>query len=91
MPSPVASALMIALIEQVKQARKLPPPAVARAIRATADVTQQQVAEELGINRVTVARWELGERKPRGELRLRYAALLIALERILSQEGDPDG
>lgn len=70
---------MSALAEQVKQARRLPPPAVARAIRDAAGVSQRQVADELGINRVSVARWELGARTPRGELRLRYVDLLDEL------------
>ena len=70
---------MSALVEQVLAARRLPPPTVARAIRDEAGVSQQQLADELRINRVTVARWELGERVPRGELRLRYIALLEEL------------
>ena len=67
------------LLEQVRAAQRLPTPAVARAIRQAAGVTQQRVADELAINRVTVARWELGERSPRGELRLRYVELLDTL------------
>jgi len=70
---------MSALAEQVRAARKLPPPAVARAIRDAAGVSQQQLADELGVGRVTIARWELGERTPRGELRLRYTSLLDEL------------
>ena len=69
-----------ALAEQVRAARRLPSPAVARAIRDAAGVSQQQLADELGVNRVTVARWELGERTPRGELRLRYTDLLDELQ-----------
>lgn len=75
---------MSALAEQVKRARRLPPPAVARAIRDAAGVSQQQVADELGVNRVSVARWELGERVPRGELRLRYIDLLDELREAAS-------
>lgn len=70
---------MSALAEHVKAARRLPPPSIARAIRDEADVSQQQLADELGVNRVTIARWELGERVPRGELRLRYIDLLDEL------------
>jgi transcriptional regulator with XRE-family HTH domain len=73
---------MSALIDQVRQARRLPPPVVARAIRDAAGVSQQQVADELGINRVSVARWELGARIPRGPLRLRYVELLDELREI---------
>jgi DNA-binding transcriptional regulator YiaG len=67
------------LAAQVRAARRLPPPAIARAIRDAAGVSQQQVADELGINRVSLARWELGTRSPRGALRLRYIELLDAL------------
>jgi transcriptional regulator with XRE-family HTH domain len=78
-----------ALAQHVKAARRLPPPAIARAIRDEAGVSQQQVADELGVNRVSVARWELGERVPRGELRLAYIGLLDELRedaRSLSED-----
>ncbi len=75
----VTSAQPTGLLEQVRAAQRLPAPAVARAIRQAAGVTQQQVADELGVNRVTVARYELGERSPRSELRLRYVELLETL------------
>jgi DNA-binding transcriptional regulator YiaG len=68
----------MSLIEQVRSSR-LPPPAVARAIRRTARVTQQQLADELERHVVTIARWEAGTRAPRGEVRERYAAILDAL------------
>jgi hypothetical protein len=35
------------------------------------------------VDRVTVARWESGERTPRGELRLRYIVLLGKLSELL--------
>ncbi len=40
---------------------------------------QSDLSQELGVDRATVARWELGTREPRGEMRERYAALLRAL------------
>lgn len=73
---------MTALVEQVRAARRLPPPVVARAIRIAAGASQQQLADELGVNRVSVARWEAGDRRPRGELRIRYAALLEQLAEV---------
>jgi DNA-binding transcriptional regulator YiaG len=73
-----------ALAQQVKAARRLPPPAIARAIRDEAAVSQQAIADELGVNRVTVARWELGERTPGGELRLRYIKLLDELREAVA-------
>jgi DNA-binding transcriptional regulator YiaG len=71
------------LIDQARAARRLPSPAGAKAIRLGVGVTQQQLADELGVDRVTVARWESGERTPRGELRLRYVALLEKLSELL--------
>jgi DNA-binding transcriptional regulator YiaG len=75
----ITEAPMRGLVQQVRAARRLPTPTVARAIRAAVGVTQQQLAEELGVGRVTVARWESGTRTPRGELRSRYVELLEEL------------
>jgi hypothetical protein len=38
------------------------------------------MANELGVHRVTVARWEAGLRRPRGRLLHAYATLLDALQ-----------
>ena len=70
------------LVEQVRAAQRLPAPTVTRAIRRAAGVSQQQIADELGVNRVTVARYEIVERSPRGELRLRYIELLETLREL---------
>jgi len=43
-------------------------------------VSQESVAAELGVPRVSVARWETGERHPRGAVLMRYAALLRLLQ-----------
>lgn len=59
--------------------RQLPDPAAARAIRVEAHFTQREVAAELEVDRVTVARWEAGRRRPRGSLAERYGALLRTL------------
>jgi transcriptional regulator with XRE-family HTH domain len=67
-------------------ARRLPSPAAARAIRLGAGVTQQELADELAVYRVTVARWEAGDRTPRGPLRVRYVELLEQLAALLSGE-----
>jgi len=69
---------MSALIEEVRQARRFRPQ-LAKAIRDAAGVSQQRLADELGVDRVTVARWELGQRQPHGELLIRYMALLDGL------------
>ena len=46
-----------------------------RAIRLDAKLTQDDLAESIGVGRVTVARWELGMRTPRGDYLVRYVAL----------------
>lgn len=72
------------LIDEVREALSLPPPKVAKAIRQAARVTQARMAEELGIHRVSLARWEDGKRAPRGEMRARYAGLLRDLEEAIA-------
>lgn len=67
------------LLEEVRQAKKLPPPNTARMIRVAAGVTQERLAQELGVHRMTVHRWETGERQPRGVHRAMYAGLLDEL------------
>lgn len=69
------------LIDEVRRARGLPKPPVAKMIRVAAGVSQQRFADELGVHRLTVHRWEQGLRTPRGEMRARYADLLDALQR----------
>lgn len=90
---PIASAPARDLIGSLQAARRLPAPAGRRAIRLAVGATQQQVADELGIDRVTIARWELGLREPRGALRLRYLALLDELRRLMDpvNESSPAG
>ena len=72
---------MNALTVEVLAARRLPPPAVAKAIREGAGVSQARMATALGVHRVSVARYECGSRRPRGELRQRYTELLEELQR----------
>lgn len=43
-------------------------PAALKAYRETHDLTQAQLAERLGVSRVTVARVEVGLRKPSAQL-----------------------
>ena len=69
---------MSGLVEELR-ARRLPPLEQRRSIRRDAGVSQERLARELGVHRVTVARWELG-RDPRGRLRERYLDLLAALQ-----------
>ena len=73
---------MSLLLENVRKARRLPSPAMRKAIRREAGVSQTRMAAELRVDRVTVARWESegpDARTPRGELLDRYADLLTGL------------
>jgi DNA-binding transcriptional regulator YiaG len=70
---------MHAVLEEVRMARSLPSPKMARAIREAAQLSQDRVADALGVSRVCVSRWELGLRKPRRKNRAAWAALLAAL------------
>lgn len=72
---------MSGLVGEVQAARCLPPPRLAREIRAAAGVSQARLADELGVQRVTVARWETGARRPRGANLLAYVSLLEELRR----------
>ena len=78
---------MSALLEEVRLGQHLPTPGQARKIRVLAGVSQQRLADELEVDRVTVARWESGERSPRGALRAKYAELLGELQRALVNTG----
>jgi DNA-binding transcriptional regulator YiaG len=71
---------MSALVDEVRESRSLPSPAVAREIREGAGVSQARLAGELGVHELTVQRWEAGTRTPHGELRLAYTRLLRELD-----------
>ncbi|EWT05051.1 hypothetical protein N864_07620 [Intrasporangium chromatireducens Q5-1] len=64
------------LITEVKARRRLPSPSLARELRRSAGLSQARIAKELGVTRVTVARWESGTRSPRGSLMVAYVELL---------------
>lgn len=66
----------MSLIDEVRAAQSLPDPSVARLIRLSAGVSQERLARELGVHRTTLYRWEAGERRPRGNDRVKYVALL---------------
>ena len=59
----------------------LPEPERRKAIRVAAGVTQREVASLIGVTKVTIHRYESGDREPRGERRVRYAEALEALRR----------
>jgi HTH-type transcriptional regulator/antitoxin MqsA len=54
----------------------LPSPKNARQLRKAVGLSQADLADAIGVNRVTVSRWEAGERRPRGRRAAAYAAAL---------------
>lgn len=68
------------VIDEARARRDLPAPSLARAIREAAGVSQAGVARSLGVNRMTVCRWESGDCRPSGDHLHAYAELLRALE-----------
>jgi hypothetical protein len=57
----------------------LPPPRVRQQLRLAAGLTQLEVAEAVGVKRLAVARWELGESHPRRPHRAVYKHFLKRL------------
>ena len=60
-----------------------------RAIRASLDLTQEQLAERLGVSFATVNRWEGGANLPQKAARMAIAALAVEA-RIDANESNPD-
>lgn len=67
------------LVEQVRLRRRLPPLLMRKAIREAAGLSQAALAREVGVDRVTVARWEAGRRTPRSRYLEAYVGVLEAL------------
>ena len=51
-------------------------PAMVRALRQRAGLTQREVGDALGVTSVAVSLWERGSRMPRGDLPVRLLDLL---------------
>lgn len=73
---------MTNLIDEARARRELPSPALARAIREAAGVSQEAIARELNVTRMTICRWESGAFKPSGARLIAYSSLLRELQRI---------
>lgn len=55
-----------------------------RQLRAAADLSQGDIARDVGVTRATVTLWESGKRRPSGERGASYGRLLLALVEITS-------
>ena len=67
------------LVEISRMRRRLPEPAMRQHLRRRARLTQEDVAEAVGVDRATLSRWESGARTPRGDRLARYVAVLDRL------------
>jgi transcriptional regulator with XRE-family HTH domain len=74
----------VTLLEEVRLIRRLPNRALARALREGAGLSRARIAEELGVHQASIARWERGDRRPRGTRAVAYASLLRQLQEELS-------
>jgi transcriptional regulator with XRE-family HTH domain len=75
----------IDLAEKIRLRSSFPSPTLRRHLRERAGLTQQDVADALGVDRATVARYELGQRTPGGDLLARYSSLLDELMQTLGR------
>lgn len=68
-------------VVKLTRVRKLVESGAARAIRQAAGLSLTEASKGSGVNRVTIFRWESGQRRPHGEAAIRYLALLDELSR----------
>jgi DNA-binding transcriptional regulator YiaG len=71
--------MAITTAERLQAVRELTISGRAREIREAAHLSLSDIGRSIGTHYSTVARWEYGQRLPRGEAALRYAALLERL------------
>jgi len=70
------------LRELARLRRRLPPPALRRAIRESSGLSGSTVAKALGVSRQTVSHWECGVRTPRSPLLEAYVEILDELQKV---------
>ncbi|MDP9334301.1 MAG: helix-turn-helix domain-containing protein [Actinomycetota bacterium] len=66
---------------RLAEARRLAATGAGRRIRVAAGLSQPELARSIGVPHETVGRWERGERVPRHPAALRWAELLLALDK----------
>ena len=76
------------LLSQVRHRLALPAPQKRRLIRKKAGISATELASALDCSRQAVRYWEDGQRTPQGDLLVRYAGLLNALEAELKAAHD---
>ena len=75
-PSPLETAL-----EQARKRRALPSPRVRRELRRRLGISQEVIAQAVGVSRITLLHYEFGRRRPSGERLERYLDVLDRLKR----------
>ncbi|MFC3235013.1 helix-turn-helix transcriptional regulator [Streptomyces nitrosporeus] len=68
----------------------LPSARVRAQLRLAAGLTQQEVADAVGVKRLAVARWELGQTQPRRPHRATYMHLLKRLAERFPEAAELD-
>jgi transcriptional regulator with XRE-family HTH domain len=81
------SDLFAAVDALLAKASALPPPAERARLRQAHGLTQQEVAQALGVRRPTVVGWETGKAEPRPPQREAYARLLEGLAALYPPPG----
>ncbi|MDX2748430.1 MULTISPECIES: helix-turn-helix domain-containing protein [Streptomyces] len=71
--------LLAAVDAVLTRSPELPTPSARARLRKADGLTQQQVADLLGVRRLAVARWEAGKVEPREPHRQAYIRLLAGL------------
>lgn len=67
---------------KLTRVRNLTASGAARAIRESAGLSLSEAATGAEVHRLTIYRWEHGQRRPHGEPALRYLALLERLSGV---------
>lgn len=75
--SPVTAAAAVA--QRLQSRRRLPSPAMRRALRQSSGLSAAELAELMGVTRQAVSKWERGVRTPRGPHLEAYIAVLDEL------------
>jgi len=78
-------------IERKRKSVELPEPSERRRLREAFGLSQDDIAQELGVSRKTVSTWETGRSNPSGDRLTQYAELLSSLTRLEKERGNDEG
>ncbi|MFD0353637.1 helix-turn-helix transcriptional regulator [Streptomyces sp. NPDC127110] len=65
----------------------LPPPEERKRVRKAYGITQADVADSVGVHRITVSAWERGTYDPTGDARARYMRLFTHMKKEIGEGG----